>query len=676
MPRILVADDNSNIQKMVALAFQERGIEVTSVGNGEAAVRRIPELNPDIVLADVFMPVRNGYEVCEFVKKDQRFAHVPVILLVGAFDPLDEKEARRVGADGVLKKPFVPPDPLIAMVTAALEKNPKVATEGAKPKKSESEAGPVPFELSSAPEPKPLPEYPDPTPEEEAAIYGFGNSARALEDAGLPGSSRAPKGLDEDTFDDEAASETAHKIWRRTAEEFDVPSAEASRPALSADERLDSAMFPSERDVPPRHVRMRDVEPEEEVEAQKPAPAFEQVPSTPAAISVAAVPANAHVEPPATVASDPVVEVPLSVHRDEEPATPPILAVVSSVPLPPEPVKPVAASEVHAEVAAEESKPAVHWMDMMAPLPSAPVSSDWMSALRASAVPEARPDSLAASRLEAPVAVPEAEVVPEAPRAAEELHPESANDAHSSAPVNPPEPKLEASSESQSPTEKQFFDKDLVAAEAPGSDRNLLVVAPDPPVPANLKDPDLDGPVSVRVTPEPLLENEEAQSSTDYNSHPEETAPMHSFEFPAPMPSAQAPSESESHVEEKAAAAESVSAEAPATSETFAPMPEPEPDRFTATWSTSEPNPAEWTERTPTVPPPNRDALAEIPFLTPPPAFQPQAPGAAVDSATVDVVVQKVLERLESQIHGILSQGALKPLVENLLEGELSKKEK
>src|SRR5271168_1921523 len=134
VPRILVADDNANIQKMVVLAFKERGIEVTSVGNGEAAVRRLPDLNPDLVLADVFMPVRNGYEVCEFVKKDTRFAHIPVILLVGAFDPLDEKEARRVGADGVLKKPFVPPDPLIAMVTSALEKNPKLAAELAKAK--------------------------------------------------------------------------------------------------------------------------------------------------------------------------------------------------------------------------------------------------------------------------------------------------------------------------------------------------------------------------------------------------------------------------------------------------------------------------------------------------------------------------------------------------------------
>src|SRR6202167_2091090 len=157
VPRILVADDNTNIQKMVVLAFQERGVEVIAVGNGEAAVRRLPDANPDLVLADVFMPVRNGYEVCEFVKKDPRFSHVPVILLVGAFDPLDEKEARRVGADGVLKKPFVPPDPLIAMVMSALEKIPSVVAEFAKAKQAK-EAPPEPapqLRIPARPEPRP-----------------------------------------------------------------------------------------------------------------------------------------------------------------------------------------------------------------------------------------------------------------------------------------------------------------------------------------------------------------------------------------------------------------------------------------------------------------------------------------------------------------------------------------
>jgi CheY-like chemotaxis protein len=118
--KILVADDNSNIQKMVGLALKDQGIDVVAVGNGEAAVRKISDIKPDLVLADVFMPVRNGYEVCRYVKEDSALSHIPVILLVGAFDPLDEQEAQRAGADGVLKKPFVPPDPLISMVKSAL----------------------------------------------------------------------------------------------------------------------------------------------------------------------------------------------------------------------------------------------------------------------------------------------------------------------------------------------------------------------------------------------------------------------------------------------------------------------------------------------------------------------------------------------------------------------------
>ncbi len=123
MAKILVADDNSNIQKMVGLALKDQGIDVVAVGNGEAAVRKISDVKPDLVLADVFMPVRNGYEVCKYVKDDSALSHIPVILLVGAFDPLDEQEAQRVGADGVLKKPFVPPDPLISMVKSALSRS-------------------------------------------------------------------------------------------------------------------------------------------------------------------------------------------------------------------------------------------------------------------------------------------------------------------------------------------------------------------------------------------------------------------------------------------------------------------------------------------------------------------------------------------------------------------------
>jgi CheY-like chemotaxis protein len=168
--KILVADDNSNIQKMVGLALKDHGIEVLAVGNGEAAVRKISDVHPDLVLADVFMPVRNGYEVCSYVKEDKALSHIPVILLVGAFDPLDEQEAQRVGADGVLKKPFVPPDPLISMVKSALVRA-GVAHSGFTPAKPVAETAPEP---AVAPPPRPSVSIPEPKPfEAESETESF-----------------------------------------------------------------------------------------------------------------------------------------------------------------------------------------------------------------------------------------------------------------------------------------------------------------------------------------------------------------------------------------------------------------------------------------------------------------------------------------------------------------------
>jgi CheY-like chemotaxis protein len=161
--KILVADDNSNVQKTMALALADLGVEVVSVNNGEAAVRKLADVSPDLVLADIFMPVRNGYEVCEYIKKDSRFAHIPVILLVGAFDPLDEREAQRVGADGILKKPFVPPDPLITMVKTLLDRSMSERLVGVAASKA-PKAVQVKVAGKSAPEvqaaPPPMPEEP------------------------------------------------------------------------------------------------------------------------------------------------------------------------------------------------------------------------------------------------------------------------------------------------------------------------------------------------------------------------------------------------------------------------------------------------------------------------------------------------------------------------------------
>jgi len=104
--KLLLADDSITIQKVVALTFADEGVEVVTVSDGNEAVEKLEELAPDIILADIFMPTMSGYEVCEYVKQNAKLKHIPVMLLVGSFEPLDEAEARRVGADDILTKPF------------------------------------------------------------------------------------------------------------------------------------------------------------------------------------------------------------------------------------------------------------------------------------------------------------------------------------------------------------------------------------------------------------------------------------------------------------------------------------------------------------------------------------------------------------------------------------------
>lgn len=102
--RILLADDSVTIQKVIELTFMDEDFEVRAVSNGDEAIAALQQLRPDFVIADVHMPGANGYEVCRRAK--QQFPEVPVLLLVGTFEPFDEMQARGAGADSFLKKPF------------------------------------------------------------------------------------------------------------------------------------------------------------------------------------------------------------------------------------------------------------------------------------------------------------------------------------------------------------------------------------------------------------------------------------------------------------------------------------------------------------------------------------------------------------------------------------------
>jgi CheY-like chemotaxis protein len=118
--KLLLADDSVTIQKVVDLTFADEGMQVTTVGNGALALQKLEEMSPDIVLVDIHMPGMSGYEVCEHIKRDERFRHIPVMLLVGSFEPFDEAEARRVGADDHLTKPFQSIRQLVSRVGALL----------------------------------------------------------------------------------------------------------------------------------------------------------------------------------------------------------------------------------------------------------------------------------------------------------------------------------------------------------------------------------------------------------------------------------------------------------------------------------------------------------------------------------------------------------------------------
>ena len=106
MSRILLADDSPHAQRMGERILREEGFEVVSLTDGDAALHRLSDVDPDLILADVFLPAKSGMELCRHVKSDPALRHVRVVLTAGLLEPFDEEEAMRAGCDAILKKPF------------------------------------------------------------------------------------------------------------------------------------------------------------------------------------------------------------------------------------------------------------------------------------------------------------------------------------------------------------------------------------------------------------------------------------------------------------------------------------------------------------------------------------------------------------------------------------------
>ena len=104
--KILLADDSVTAQNMGRKILADAGYEVIAVNNGSAALKKIAELKPDLVILDVYMPGYSGLEVCQRLKESGETSRIPVLLSVGKLEPFKPEEAQRVRADGYIVKPF------------------------------------------------------------------------------------------------------------------------------------------------------------------------------------------------------------------------------------------------------------------------------------------------------------------------------------------------------------------------------------------------------------------------------------------------------------------------------------------------------------------------------------------------------------------------------------------
>ena len=142
--RILLADDSVTAQNMGRRILTDAGYEVVTVNNGSAALKKIAENKPDIIVLDVYMPGYGGLEVCQRVKESAETARIPVLLTVGKLEPFKPEEARRVGADAFIIKPFEATE----LLTALTKLEDKIV---AQPQPKSPAASPRPWRRSSSP---------------------------------------------------------------------------------------------------------------------------------------------------------------------------------------------------------------------------------------------------------------------------------------------------------------------------------------------------------------------------------------------------------------------------------------------------------------------------------------------------------------------------------------------
>lgn len=142
---ILLADDSLTIQKVVELTFADTPYTVVAVSSGDELLDKIAEVQPAIIISDIMMPGRDGYDVCQDIKSSPDTLHIPVILLSGTFEPLDRERALAVGCSEILTKPFEARKLIdtVERLVRGQEAAPTLAA--AEPRPREADTGPIAF---------------------------------------------------------------------------------------------------------------------------------------------------------------------------------------------------------------------------------------------------------------------------------------------------------------------------------------------------------------------------------------------------------------------------------------------------------------------------------------------------------------------------------------------------
>jgi len=117
--KILIADDEPNIVVSLEYLMKREGFDVRVAANGDEALTQVAEFAPDLVLLDVMLPRRNGFEVCQQLRSDPRWQHLKVVMLTAKGRDIEMQKGLALGADAYITKPFSTKD-LVARVKQLL----------------------------------------------------------------------------------------------------------------------------------------------------------------------------------------------------------------------------------------------------------------------------------------------------------------------------------------------------------------------------------------------------------------------------------------------------------------------------------------------------------------------------------------------------------------------------